>query len=95
MIIDEYRLWIKSLPCILTGLRPVDPHHCYPGGATAKRNHDEWLVPLHRTQHTDDICNRNRKKFREAAKEYFAQWLKTLSPSKRKKIEEQLNGTKR
>ena len=83
MKIPEYVKWIKGLRCLVTGLTPCDPHHCGPFG-TAKRNHDEWLVPLHRTAHTDDICNRNRRQFREKAEVLFQCWL-SIIPKKRKK----------
>lgn len=53
--------WIKTLPCVLTGARPVDPAHVrFADPAYGKREtgkaekpDDRWVVPLSRAKHDE------------------------------------------
>ncbi|TJW14332.1 MAG: DUF968 domain-containing protein [Mesorhizobium sp.] len=53
--------WIRTLPCVVSGKRPVDAAHVrYADDAYGKRPtgggekpDDRWTVPLHRTLHTE------------------------------------------
>lgn len=43
---------IKALPCLVSGRRPVDPHHVMKApGKRCRRDH-RWVVPLHRELHS-------------------------------------------
>lgn len=54
-----YLKWIRELPCIVTGKRPVDAAHVsYADPRYGKRERgksekadDRWAVPLHRDEH--------------------------------------------
>lgn len=61
-ITDEQHLkWIRTLPCLITGARPVDPAHIrFAAPAYGKRetgggekSSDRWVVPLCRDKHDE------------------------------------------
>lgn len=55
----NYLNWLHELPCIVTGLRPVDAAHVsYADARYGKRERgkgekadDRWAIPLHRSEH--------------------------------------------
>lgn len=57
----DHLAWIRTLPCLITGMRPVDAAHIrYPELGLGKlptglgeKPSDMWTVPLHRAVHTD------------------------------------------
>lgn len=58
---EEHLKWIRTLPCLVSGKRPVHAAHIkYPDQRFAKRSvgigeksDDRWTVPLHPDFHTD------------------------------------------
>lgn len=63
---EAHLKWVRTLPCLLTGKRPVEAAHIrYPDPRYGKmetgmgqKSHDHWTVPLspekHREQHTQN-----------------------------------------
>lgn len=63
---DSHLRWLRTLPCVITGERPVEAAHIRYGSAVygkretggAEKPADKWCVPLsiakHREQHTMD-----------------------------------------
>lgn len=57
----KHLAWTRTLPCLVTGLRPVDPAHIRYGDmkygkretGKSEKPDDKWVVPLHRSIHTD------------------------------------------
>ena len=47
---SKYLEWLRKQPCHMCGSQ-AEPHHCIEHGGTAKRNYDEYCVPLCRTHH--------------------------------------------
>ena len=49
----KYRDWVKTLPCVHTGMPADDAHHIRGlGGKTAGKNSDITCIPLTREAHT-------------------------------------------
>lgn len=54
-----YFEFIKTLPCVITGMSPVDPAHLssasrkygHAGRGKGQRAHSRWLLPLCRLEH--------------------------------------------
>lgn len=44
---------VARLPCVITGLRPVQVHHCICGRYSGKKANDFQVIPLHISQHLD------------------------------------------
>lgn len=48
-----YRDWVKSLPCVYSGIPADDPHHITGlGGKMGSKNSDITCIPLTREAHT-------------------------------------------
>lgn len=66
----EHLAWLRTLPCVITGERPVDPAHIrYADPVYGKRESgkgekpdDRWCVPLARRKH-DEQHGMNEKLF--------------------------------
>lgn len=61
--------WIRGLPCLITGTRPVDPAHIRYGDerygkratGAGEKPHDKYVVPLCRAKHDEQHQNNERE----------------------------------
>lgn len=68
-----HREWIKTLPCLVTGQRPVDvahisyadPRYGKPAKGLGEKANDQWVVPLHRTEHDKQHSMREQTYWKE------------------------------
>lgn len=57
----DHLAWIRTLPCLITGTRPVDPAHIRYGDerygkratGAGEKAHDKYVVPLCRAKHDE------------------------------------------
>jgi hypothetical protein len=77
---DEHLKFIRTLPCVVTGLRPVEAAHIrygdfrrgkYETGA-GEKPHDMWTVPLHPDQHRKQHSMNERDYWTLAGKDPLA-----------------------
>lgn len=66
----DHLAWIRGLPCLITGIRPVDPAHIRYGDerygkrptGMSEKPHDRYVVPLCREKH-DEQHSMNEREF--------------------------------